>query len=113
MVLFDRFPLPEVYDVMDGPIIDPKWGAICASLARIERKLYKSILWPDSVIILDVSPEIALSRKPEHNPQRVRAKSAVLEKLQGQLDPRVSRVDAGAPLDTVLLQVRRIVWRRL
>ena len=138
VVLFDRFPLPEVYDVMDGPRVDPAWGGVCGPLARIERRLYQAIARPDHVVIMHVSPEVALARKPSQEPEAVIAKTAALRRFQGRndgpafreqaprgpqsagvfpsdgpafrSDPHVTHVDAGVPLEQVVLRVRRIVW---
>jgi thymidylate kinase len=110
VVLFDRFPLPEVYHAMDGPYIDPAWGNGCGWLARLERHLYQAITHPDHIIILHVSPEVSVSRKPDHRLETIITKSAALRKLQEQDEPYIDHVNADASLDQVLLQVKRIVW---
>ena len=113
VVLFDRFPLPEVYEAMDGPRISPSWGPLCEKLAQVERRLYQAIAPPDCIIALQVSPEVALARKPDHVPERVTAKSTALRKLHGHHALRLTHVDADAPLEQVLLQVKRVVWSLL
>jgi len=113
VVLFDRFPLPEVYQAMDGPRIDPSWGPFCEQLARVERRLYQAIAPPDCLIVLQVSPEVALARKPDPTPEKVTAKSTAVRNLQGHGTPHLTHVDADAPLEQVLLQVKRAVWSLL
>lgn len=113
IVLFDRFPLPEVYEFMDGPRSVSSEKGNERKLARIEHYFYRSISGPDATILLHINPKISLARKPHHNPEAVIGKSEAIKNLHGSHDTRITHVDANVTLKEVLLQVKKAVWRLL
>jgi thymidylate kinase len=116
VVVFDRYPLTGVrvgdHDVDGARIVPTSADGASASLARMERRLYERIAAPDVVVVLSVSPEEALRRKPGHREHVVRAKAEALVRDSGRI-PNAVVVDAGQPLPDVLLEVKRIIWSRL
>ena len=120
VVLFDRFPLPDVHvgeRLMDGPRI-PTLATAATSrllerLAERERAVYARIAPPDHIIQLAVSPAVALGRKGNRSPQSVEAKSRALAEADlGRLAP-VTQIDAEQPLEKVVAEVKASVWRLL
>jgi len=113
VTLFDRFPLPEVYEFMDGPRQSDPGKKNLLFMTRIEEKLYSAITRPDHIIMLHVSPEISLERKPDHNPNVIYAKCKALNENFKDDEPDITHVDADRSLDEVLLTVRQTLWSLL
>lgn len=118
VVIADRFPQAQFHGLNDGPKL-AAWSATRMPLLRlaaaVERSAYQSIerTAPDLVIKLQVAPEIALRRKPDTPADRLRQKARVVSLLRYPPGTRVVEVDAGQPLDSVILQVKRAVWESL
>ena len=117
VVVFDRFPLPDVRvgdRLMDGPRIPTidGWDASPAirALADRERAIYAAIPPPDRILWLAITPDVALSRKPNRAPETVVAKARALEQADlGRIAP-VTRIDAVRPLEEVLEAVKAGLW---
>ena len=127
VVLYDRYPLPGLL-VRGRPIDGPRiatYGIAEADggppareagrAARAERRIYERIGAPDRIVLLRVSAATALARKPDHDPNVLDAKAADIGRLAAGLPGvgAVEVVDADAPLETVILEVKRRVWRML
>lgn len=119
IVIFDRYPLQNVRLYgrgMDGPRIASmnkgRLGGIGKKFAAIEKRFYEKILPPEQLFVLQVSPDVSLARKPEHDRDRIQAKSRALTELQGT-DRTVISIDADQPLDAVLLEIKTRVWSLL
>jgi len=123
VVLFDRFPLETLSDdanhrLLDGPQIATAvqaLGPVTRWLARVEERMYRRFRLPHHLVILQVSPQVSLSRKPDHRSEVLAAKSravAELATLAERARPPVNviRVDADQALDAVLLEVKTGVW---
>lgn len=115
LVICDRYPLPEI-QLMDGPKIaaetEGRDGRVIRLLKRIEERLYKLILPPDTLIVLRVHPEIAARRKTTEPASHVCSRSQ--EIWQARWDKsRAIVVDASQPLEEVLAELKTIVWSRL
>ena len=123
VVIFDRYPLETLsneplYRLLDGPQIadalGDSIGPITSLLARREERIYRRFRLPDSMVVLQVSPEVSVLRKPDHLPDMLAAKSratldvATLAEANGEVD--VIRIDADRPLDEVLLDLEARLW---
>jgi thymidylate kinase/uncharacterized membrane protein len=112
MVVLDRFPQRQVSGIYDGPRLQE--GNSFAWAARAERKGYEALeaLKPDLLIKLVVSPEVAHARKPDHSLASIARKCALTRDLQFD-GVEVVAIDADQPLDTVMLEAKRAVWRHI
>ena len=119
LVIFDRFPLEAP---LDGPQIhlstDGRMGSIANLFSRAERKLYSKIRPPDCFIVLDVSPQVSLQRKPDHKREAIEAKNQLLNEIIAKnrpqaLSSRMICLDANLPFEQVLGQIKKKVWEIL
>ena len=117
IVVSDRWPLPQLH-LMDGSrvgwILDrPEQSSRVARwLAATERRMYAKIAAPDVLVVLRVDPELAVARRPEDDPDYVRARNGeVFEADWTKTDAVV--LDAAKPLELVLSAIRNAVWDRL
>lgn len=125
VAIFDRYPLEAISErmehrLLDGPQIPLLAGDDAGPLARAlgaaERWLYRRMLPPDHLFVLDVSPEVSLRRKPDHRREAVQAKSRALRALEAAGGPggrpfELVRLSADRPLDEVLAELKAHVWR--
>jgi thymidylate kinase len=118
-VLYDRYPLEAP---LDGPKIhllaDGDDSRLVRAFAKAEQRIYGQIGPPDHYIVLDVSPEVSLQRKPDHDGQAIGAKSQLLRKFMTTADhPSASfgliAIDADLPFAEVVSQLKRTVWQLL
>jgi hypothetical protein len=119
VVLYDRYPLHDVrvFDrPVDGPRIRTEWNGstngLERRLARIEDGLYRQITAPDHIIALRVHPDTSRLRKPDHDYETITKKAAAIDEAILTL-PGLLVVQADAPLDQVMNQVKSMVWERL
>jgi thymidylate kinase len=118
VVLCDRYPQSTVRGFNDGPLLTP-WlespRALLRRLARWELSVYESAraLAPDLVIKLDVSPKVAVQRKPEMAAEECARRRAAVSALEWGGRGRVVTVDAEQPLERVIAEVKRAVWAEL
>lgn len=112
MVVLDRLPQAEVSGIYDGPRLQD--GRSFAWAARAERKGYAELaaLKPDLLIKLVVSPEIAHARKPDHSLANIARKCALTRDLRFD-GVEVVAIDADQPLERVMLEAKRTVWRHI
>jgi len=124
VVIFDRFPLEALssdnrHRTLDGPRMSRQFGAAMSPmkrvLARAEEKMYRGFGVPEYLIVLDVRPEIAVDRKPDHAFDLLEAKSRAAVELAALAERSsepvsVIRVDANRSLDDVLLEIKRRLW---
>jgi thymidylate kinase len=120
VALFDRFPLRQIHEhmpvnPMDGPripVLNERGSGFNLDLGKIERKIYKMILFPDIIIALDVSPEISNIRKPDHDIETITTKSEAIRNFDRD-GLRVTMIDADLPLESVLLSIKSSIWENL
>ncbi len=115
IVIFDRFPLK---DPLDGPRIKPstanEFKSISRTLSRIEHRVYERITSPDLFMVLRVTPDVSLRRKPDHDPEAITAKClAIDEFLLKPGDSRVLVIDAVQPFEEVLSELKCQLWEEL
>lgn len=124
IVVCDRYPLQSIHRVMgdmhppmDGPRIawmcqGEEIKGITAHLSKKEQAIYQHIDPPDYMVVLHVSPDVSLGRKPEHTPQEIAPKIEAIERMsRGGL--QIIDIDADQPLQRTLLQVKEAVWNIL
>jgi thymidylate kinase len=124
VVIFDRFPLESLssdqrHRALDGPRISralsESTGPVNRILAGAEERIYRRFRLPDHLIVLNVSPNVSLDRKPDHSLEILREKSraavelAALAEMRNE-SVRVFKVDANLPLDHVILEIKRVLW---
>jgi thymidylate kinase len=116
LVIADRYPQTEFPGIYDGPRIQVERhdSFVRRLLSRIEFSRYRRIesTPPDVLIRLHVPVELALLRKPDHNPEAVKQKVAATPKLRFD-GARIVDVDASKPLDQVMVSVKKAVWDSL
>jgi thymidylate kinase len=123
VVLFDRFPLERLstrpdHRLFDGPqirsVLTPPLARLPEALAGIEGRMYRRFRLPDRLVMLEVDPDVAIARKPDHLTEVLLAKcaafadlAAVAERLP---DVEVSHIDANQDPEAVLAEIKRAVW---
>jgi thymidylate kinase len=118
VVVCDRYPQAQIAGFNDGPLLS-RWlthpSVIARAIARWEAAPYEwaALHPPDLVIKLLVSPDVTLRRKPGMRPDDVRRRIEAVRQLAYPETAHVVEIDADAPLDRVLLQVKQAVWDRL
>ncbi len=112
MVVLDRYPQVEFPGIYDGPRLQE--GKSFAWAARAEMKGYEELaeLKPDLLVKLVVSPVVAHARKPDHSLASIERKCAITRDLRFS-GVEVLSIDADQPLDRVMLDAKRIVWRHI
>ena len=127
LVIYDRYPLEFIstqreYRLLDGPQIYLTGvagnGAIPGALARAEQNLYLKIRPPDFLFVLNVSPEVSMQRKPDHQRPVVEAKSRAVGDLaskaeRGARKSGVIHLNADLPFEEVWSQLKTRVWEVL
>ena len=116
IVVCDRFPLPQI-KIMDSAVsalaVDVSRGGLFRYLARLERRFYDRISYPDLLVVLRVHPDIAVQRKiGEESESYLRPRSEEVWHVDWQGTPAVV-IDAGRPSADVLSEIRSLVWSRL
>jgi hypothetical protein len=118
VVLSDRFPQSQFPGWNDGPRLT-QWvdsgSWVVRQAARRERAAFAAVELspPDLVIKLNITPEAALSRKPETPVDQVRRGVDLLRRLRFPDTTRVVDLNAESPLEEVLLQAKQAVWDAL
>ncbi|HXV64067.1 MAG TPA: hypothetical protein VEK15_25430 [Vicinamibacteria bacterium] len=124
LVLTDRYPLAGIWKHMTGPVAPmdgPRiaWlsrngtpGRAEAYLARKEEAFYDTIGPPDCIVLLHVTAETALRRKPDHDPAVVKAKLLAVERLERSA-LHIIDVDSNRPFAETLMAAKRGIWARL
>ncbi len=112
MVVLDRFPQRQVSGIYDGPRLQD--GNSFAWAARAEMKGYEELdaLKPDLLIKLVVSPAVAHARKPDHSLASIARKCDLTRELKFD-GVEVVAIDADQPLERVMLETKRAVWRQI
>lgn len=127
LVIFDRYPLevlnPQLGSgYMDGAkissLMGKNAGPVARRMARAEKALYEKLRPPEYLAILNVSPEVSLRRKPDHQQDVVEAKSLLVGELTAlaESDPKRLRsipLNADLPFEEVFLQLKKRIWEIL
>lgn len=123
VVLLDRYPLDTIGQtrrerLLDGPSIEPGTSQTLKRLADLEVRLYQKFEPPDGLVFLTVDPQVAVARKPDHDPaviaDKAMAASNLLAKARAShLQNRVFEIDANQAWDPTLHVAKQIVWQIL
>ena len=124
IIIYDRYPLNNIHQVMgdtlppmDGPRIawnykDEAMTKFTAILAKTEEQIYQQITPPEHLILLHVTPEVSIQRKPDHHFEQVSTKIQAIEAMdRGGL--QITDVDTTQPLEQTLLQIKSALWNIL
>lgn len=116
IVVYDRFPLRAP---LDGPQIHLAHGRgsrLKRAFARVEQRLYAHMPPPDLLLILQVTPDVSLQRKPDHDRAAILEKHQVLTNLLTVLQTNGSQpilIDTEMPLNEVVRALKCAIWHRL
>jgi len=103
---------------MDGAVTGrardtARFGPRFALLAARERRYYQRIGYPDLLVVLRVHPDVAVQRKAGIEPESmIRPRAEEIWQIDWNRTPAVV-VDAGAPRDDVLSEIKSVIWSRL
>jgi thymidylate kinase len=111
LVICDRFPQQNVMGFFDGPKLQSGKGGW---LSRFEKKQFNKFCQAgaDLVFRLNISPEVAARRKPDHDHRMIEQKCIHLSHLTYG-NATVIDVDAEKPLEQVLLNIKRMIWANI
>lgn len=117
IVVSDRWPLPQIR-LMDGARVswildrleDPPW--LAARLARWERRMYSDIAPPDVLVVLRLSPEIAVKRRFDEDATYVRCRNAEVFEVDWR-DTSAVVIDAEQAPEVVFSAIQHAVWTRI
>jgi thymidylate kinase len=124
IVICDRYPVEGIHRAMRGirpPMDGPRIAWMCrgeetdgitAHLAKLEQNIYQRISPPDCLILLHVSPNVALRRKPDHTPEEIEPKIQAVERMDRQ-GLQIIDIDADQPFERTSLQTKSAVWNML
>jgi len=118
VVLSDRFPQSQFPGWNDGPRLTQWIEAgpwLVRRAARRERDAFIAVELspPDLVIKLNITPEAALTRKPETPVDQVHRGVDLLRRLKFPPTTRVVDLNAEEPLEAVVLLAKQAVWDAL
>ena len=118
IVICDRYAQAEFPGFNDGPLLhdlgSSRWR-LCRAMAAWEARPYAEarLSPPDLVIKLVVSPDVALSRRPEMSIVEVRRRIDAINSLTFPNGVRVVEIKSDTALDHVVLTAKRLVWEEL
>lgn len=117
VVIYDRYP---VATLLDGPKIYLNGHAnrVGRAFAAAEQGIYRQIEPPRHYLLLNVSPEVSLARKPDHDPTAVTAKAQFLTQFAAKLENNsdgvtLLTINANLPFAEVERQLKTAVWQVL
>ena len=117
MVVADRWPQVTFDGHGDGPLL-AAWR--CCSgpkgwISRWERRIYAQAAHggPDIVVRLHVTPDVAWSRRPEHDPADLRRRIEMVDALDFPARTEVLEIDANRAPDVVGQEVTGAIWRAI
>jgi thymidylate kinase len=64
------------------------------------------------VFVLEVDPDVAVRRKTDEPSDYVRARAELMLRADWS-NTKARRIDAGRPLETVVADLRKLVWEAL
>ena len=116
LVITDRFPQSDFKLINDGPLLSCKNG-----LKGLKRKCYlyeKKVfnifkkITPTTLIHLDISPDIAIKRKPFHDYELLTKKAEISRKIKFR-NSKYFSLDASKNFQIVLKESKKIIWETL
>lgn len=115
IVLADRYPQAQTFGYNDGPLLQDFAVSRLAwlrAVARWELGIYRLAeqIRPDLVIKLTVTPEVAISRKPEMQHDEIVRRNDAVEAFSFPAETKVVKISADRPLAEVLLLAKKAIW---
>lgn len=123
LVIFDRYPQNEHFNICDGPKIRNKiqkyFGSSCLSQLFVplankeERWVNKTVAHaPNVVIKLLLSPEESIRRKPYENYESIKQKHEIIKSLRFD-NSDVYTIDATMPYEEEMVMIKNIIWQHI
>lgn len=115
LIIADRFPQTEIPASLDGVGLGrARPTGLIGWLARAEKRKFDRMVahHPDLILRLNVSLDVAIARKPDHDPDSLALKVADLSHLHFQGAPIVE-IDADAPFEDVLANAKSAITNLL
>ncbi|MGF1539585.1 MAG: hypothetical protein ACFCU5_03905 [Pleurocapsa sp.] len=118
IVVCDRYPQSQIPEFNEGHLLSTEKVSsfkLLQTLQQWELRAYQEMeatMPPDLVIKLNVSPEVALSRKSSLT-EVIENKVAAVRAIKFPHQTTVTNLDADLPLDEVILQAKHTVWQNL
>jgi len=117
LVLSDRWPQTEFAGTFDGPRINVKnpTNRIVKYVKKREEKFlnFASLIKPDLIIILKVSPDVSMKRKPgELSLEEAQRNSSLLNNMNWG-NSKLVEVDADLSANQVNKNVKHAIWKEL
>jgi len=121
IIIFDRYPtnvFASATITMDGPkilgAIKNKTSFILA-MSDLESRILNKISLPDITLLLNVSLENSLARKPEHARKEniIKDKIEALKTITNSTAFEIKSIDSNRSRDEVILDVKKNVWSYL
>lgn len=115
--IMDRYPQSKIVSDHDGPkvskYLNKKQFFFVEILGQKEKKLFQkfdnSFLKFDIVFRLNVSPDIAIKRKPDHDYDSMLRRAESLKTVPFN-SKRIIDIDADENLDAIILKIKEIIW---
>ena len=118
VVVCDRYPQSQIPYLNEGPLLTTEHKSsskLLQALQEWELKSYQKMVAtvvPDLVVKLNVSPEVALTRKSSL-PEVIEKKVAGVKAIEFPDRSRIANLDADRSLDEVILKAKHAVWQNL
>jgi len=123
IILYDRYPLPAVRlndRFVDGPRIktsielvnDNGSKTFQEKLISFEEEYYRQIDKPDYMFVLHTSPQMSLSRKPDHRTQTLDESHLAFLQMD-KTGLQITEINTDQPVDQTILQIRSILWQMI
>jgi hypothetical protein len=115
IVIADRYPQAQIFGFNDGPLLQDfatsrfAWIRAFASWELGVYRLAEKIA-PDLVIKLAVSPDVAISRKPDMPIEEIVRRNNAVESLSFPPETRVVTISADLPKVEVSRLAKKAVW---
>ena len=118
VVVCDRYPQSQIPELNEGPLLATEHetkSKLLKALQQWELECYKKMaetVAPDLVVKLNVSPEVALTRKSSL-PEVIEKKVAAVKAIEFPNQTTITNLDADQSLDEVILKAKHAVWQNL
>ncbi|MEM8830719.1 MAG: hypothetical protein AAGE96_15365 [Cyanobacteria bacterium P01_G01_bin.19] len=118
VVVCDRYPQSQIPYLNEGPLLTTEHKSdskLLQALQEWELKAYQQMVAdvvPDLVVKLNVSPEVALTRKSSL-PEVIEKKVAGVKAIEFPDGSSIANLDADRSLDEVILKAKHAVWQSL
>ncbi|WP_158859260.1 hypothetical protein [Lunatibacter salilacus] len=111
VIVCDRLPQLQVPGINDGTMLHDGKNSL---MSRWEKNQFEKIQTYniDVVFKLNVSPQVAISRKPGHDQDTIRKKCQLISMVNFP-NAKMIDIDADRPFPEVLLDVQQIIWKHL